>query len=473
MAYINNLELPTSNLSRNQEQLLEWHRRLGHLDFRCVQDLARARHLPSNIANCPIPKCADCQLGKQTRRSAHGKPGSVISDKLEPGNSIHMDQMISPHPGHPFKGGKTSSYTVMTVFVDAASQITKVFFQRTTSAEETILSKIRFETWSASHGIRIKHYHGDNGIFNSHEWRTHCDTNAQTYSFCGVSAHHQNPLAENAIRRITNRARTAMMTTTLHWDLLSTLTNFNLQDFWPFACYTFAELDNDLPRSQQQHSPLSIFSKTSQSFHLRNFHVWGCPVYVLDPKLADGKTLPRWEPRSRLGLYLGPSPLHSTSVALVLNLKTRRISPQYHVVFDDRFHTVNPNQRELSTLWDQLYSSNCEVYAEPSEFPPHEPIPYEWTDATPDSSVTAPVDSASIPASPAPSGPPSPPPPSVASPLAPPAPSTPSSSSSPSSPSAPASPLPQKQVRFQRESATPTNLSSDLFAETPSDSSRN
>ena len=310
--------------------------------------------------------------------------------------------------------------------------------------------------------------------FNSHEWRTHCDTNAQTYSFCGVSAHHQNPLAENAIRRITNRARTAMMTTTLHWDLLSTLTNFNLQDFWPFACYTFAELDNDLPRSQQQHSPLSIFSKTSQSFHLRNFHVWGCPVYVLDPKLADGKTLPRWEPRSRLGLYLGPSPSHSTSVALVLNLKTRRISPQYHVVFDDRFHTVNPNQRELSALWDQLYSSNREVYAEPSEFPPHEPIPYEWTDATPDSSATAPVDSASIPASPAPSGPPSPPPPSVASPLAPPAPSTPSSSSSPSSsPSAPASPLPQKQVRFQRESATPTNLSSDLFAETPSDSSRN
>ena len=28
--------------------------------------------------------------------------------------------------------------------------------------------------------------------------------------------------------------------------------------------------------------------------HLECSHVWGCPVYVLDPKLQDGKKLPKW-----------------------------------------------------------------------------------------------------------------------------------------------------------------------------------
>ena len=34
------------------------------------------------------------------------------------------------------------------------------------------------------------------------------------------------------------------------------------------------------------------------------------------------KGVPKWEPRSRLGIYVGHSPAHVGSVGLVLNLKT-------------------------------------------------------------------------------------------------------------------------------------------------------
>ncbi len=41
-----------------------------------------------------------------------------------------------------------------------------------------------------------------------------------------------------------------------------------------------------------------------------------------------------------MGIYVGRSPNHAGSVALVLNPKTGLVSPQYHVIFDDNFTTV-------------------------------------------------------------------------------------------------------------------------------------
>ncbi len=39
-------------------------------------------------------------------------------------------------------------------------------------------------------------------------------------------------------------------------------------------------------------------------------------------------------------MYLGHSPFHAGSVALVFNPCTGHVSPQYHVVFDNTFSTV-------------------------------------------------------------------------------------------------------------------------------------
>ena len=68
-------------------------------------------------------------------------------------------------------------------------------------------------------------------------------------------------------------------------------------------------------------------------------HVWGCPVFVLEPKLQNDQKLPKWNRRSRMGQFIGFSDEHSSLVANVRNLSTGHISPQYHLVFDDLFET--------------------------------------------------------------------------------------------------------------------------------------
>ena len=82
----------------------------------------------------------------------------------------------------------------------------------------------------------------------------------------------------------------------------------------------------------------SIFEPVSET--LSNCHVWGCPTYVLEPKLQKpGLKIPLWDPRSRRGVNMCFSKIYSTEVGLVINLLTGSISPQYHVVFDEMLST--------------------------------------------------------------------------------------------------------------------------------------
>jgi len=115
--------------------------------------------------------------------------------------------------------------------------------------------------------------------------------------------------------------------------------------------------------------------------HLQRLHVWGCPVYVLDPKLQDGKKLPKWQPRSRRGQFLGYSPQHSTTIGRILNPRTGYVSPQYHVVYDDQFTTV-PNAESGGVFsevpfdadrWHDLLHSGVERHVSEDDVLPLDP----------------------------------------------------------------------------------------------------
>ena len=55
------------------------------------------------------------------------------------------------------------------------------------------------------------------------------------------------------------------------------------------------------------------------------------------PPLQNHKKLPRWNARTRVGVYLGSSPHHAASVGLILSLDTGLVSPQYNCTYDDFF----------------------------------------------------------------------------------------------------------------------------------------
>ena len=120
---------------------------------------------------------------------------------------------------------------------------------------------------------------------------------------------------------------------------------------------------------------------------MNRLHIWGCPGYVLDPQLQNGKQIPKWTRRSRQGQFMGFSPHHSTKVALMLNIATGNISPQYHVVFDDHYDTVDstfadPNlaldQVFNGNEWSRLVSSGLERYLPDDATPP--PLDPQWDD---------------------------------------------------------------------------------------------
>ena len=113
--------------------------------------------------------------------------------------------------------------------------------------------------------------------------------------------------------------------------------------FWPFAMKAAAERHNNLNLDKSGKTPTSkLYDVPVENVPVKTYHTLFCPVYVLDARAqsAGGPGPPKWEPRSRIGVYLGHSPFHAGSVALVFKPRTGRVSPQYHVVFDDAFTTV-------------------------------------------------------------------------------------------------------------------------------------
>ena len=53
-------------------------------------------------------------------------------------------------------------------------------------------------------------------------------------------------------------------------------------------------------------------------------HVFGCPVYILDPALQDGKKILKWDSRAHQGIFVGFSHEHSSLVPLIFNPHTQR-----------------------------------------------------------------------------------------------------------------------------------------------------
>lgn len=136
----------------------------------------------------------------------------------------------------------------------------------------------------------------------------------QTITFSGVGAHHQNGIAERAIQTISNMARANMVHATLHWP------DHSFISLWPLVMNYAIWIYNQIPPSGAGWSPEELWSRTKTPHSgLPCAHVFGCPVYVLDPKLQDGKKIPKWKSGARQGNWIGFSLLHSSTVPLVLN----------------------------------------------------------------------------------------------------------------------------------------------------------
>eukprot|EP00957_Ditylum_brightwellii_P109563 8356090-Ditylum_brightwellii.AAC.1 len=129
----------------------------------------------------------------------------------------------------------------------------------------------------------------------------------QSFSYCGVGAHHQNGIAEAMNKCLTHGARTSLLHARHKWSSIIT------SALWPFCYKAAEEQHNKLDVDAEGWSPLERFLGYKDEIAAEDFHTWGYPVYVLDSSLKSGTGIgpPKWDPYSRAGVYLGHSPHHA------------------------------------------------------------------------------------------------------------------------------------------------------------------
>ena len=353
------------NLSDAEKELIRWHNRLGHCGFRGIQFLMRGGRLSNtdqtrrlHTSCCRLetaPRCASCVFGKQRNRGASGVNHRIVRDreqvlsaeKLLPGQRISVDHFENRVRGRLLdsygKEKESLRYIGGAIFVDSASKYVHVVCQVSFNSTETIRSKEKFEGMCRDVGVIPQEYLTDNGkAFTSAGWSKHLSQFHQVHRLSGVGAHHHNGIAERHIRTIMGMARTMLLHANMHWPDMKDLS------LWPMAVHYAVFIWNRMPSVSTGLCPFDIFTQTrwpQRRFH--DFHVWGCPVYVLAKKIADGQKLPRWEPRSERCIFMGFSLDHATSVPLVLKPDTGKITAQYNVVFDDWFSTIATDVDDL------------------------------------------------------------------------------------------------------------------------------
>jgi hypothetical protein len=183
---------------------MRWHYPLGHLAFSKLKQLALNEEIPQQQAKVKPPACTGCLFGAMTKVPWKGQEtSSKVFVATKAGQCVSSDQMISTQVGFiaQLKGTLTKKrYTVATVFVNHYSRLKYIHLMTKLTSKETIEAKGAFEHFAKQHGIHILHYHYNNRQFADNAFKHRCSAKGQQLTFCGVSAHFQNGIAEKAIR---------------------------------------------------------------------------------------------------------------------------------------------------------------------------------------------------------------------------------------------------------------------------------
>jgi hypothetical protein len=295
--------------------------------------------LPRRLQKAKVPFCSGCIYGKMTRRPWRTKGMYRQTPRVttKPGECVSVDQLESSTPGFiaQLKGTPTiKSFKAATVFVDHYSRLGYIYLQQDLTSNETMKAKQAFEAFAHTHGVRVQHYHADNGRFADNAFRNSIQENQQTISFCGVNAHWQNGIAERRIRDLQEAATTMLLYAQRRWpDAMD-------RALWPYAMRHANNISNNTPMKGQQYSPIELFSSMKIAPQLRHFHHFGAPAYVLKNEIQQGQKAKKWEKKARVGIYLGQSSQHARTIMLILSLQSANVSLQFHCQVDDTFASV-------------------------------------------------------------------------------------------------------------------------------------
>jgi len=220
------------------------------------------------------------------------------------GQKIFVDQYESSTKGclSPSKGQESplQMYFCGTFFYNAASQQIQVIHQVSLGIMDTINAKNQFEQDAMQCGVTVKAYHTDNGIFTCQQFCDMLVDANQGHQISGVSTHHQNGLTKHAVKTIQDMTQSMMLHLLVHCP-----DKYDVH-LWPFAMDYTVWLYNHTPQHDGRLAPMEIFCRNKLNYeYLCKAKVFGCPTYILDPKLSDGMEIPKCQPQAHVVQCLG------------------------------------------------------------------------------------------------------------------------------------------------------------------------
>jgi hypothetical protein len=147
-------------------------------------------------------------------RGKEGASNHTVFVATAPGQIVSVDQMISTQVGFiaQLKGALTKKrYIAATVFINHYSRLQYIHLMTRLTSQETIDAKQAFEHFAKQHGVKILHYHCNNGRFADNDFKIACSSSNQRLTFCGINARFQNGIAEKAIWDLRESARNQLL----------------------------------------------------------------------------------------------------------------------------------------------------------------------------------------------------------------------------------------------------------------------
>ena len=151
---------------------------------------------------------------------------------------------------------------------------------------------------------------------------------------------HKNGMTEKRIRELQELTCTILIHARRRWPKVVTA------NLWPYKLRMANNVMNEKPSFQNYDKkiPQAIFSVSQVDPNSKHCKTFVCLVYFIDSSFQATQPHQKWSEKSRVVVYLGTSPTHSTNVVLELLLKTGLGRPQFHVKFDTKLQTVGHNE---------------------------------------------------------------------------------------------------------------------------------
>jgi hypothetical protein len=147
-----------------------------------------------------------------------------------------------------------------------------VYLQESLTSPDTVEAKEAFEAFARNMGVRIQHYHADNGRFADNGLMNAVKKQQHTIFLCGVNAHFQNGIAEKRIRDLQEQARIMLLHAKSRWPKVVSI------HLWPYTLRSANQLRQVTPDNEDRTSPLERLSGAEVAANLKDCHTSVCPV---------------------------------------------------------------------------------------------------------------------------------------------------------------------------------------------------